>query len=99
LAPGSIAGELLLNGIPQWLIDDRRVFAGMELVLVNDLAAIGAVLQHQVERARENGFPPTSRPEALVHEPGSSCGDPATRPSMSASWSLTARERMSRGSF
>src|ERR1700731_508265 len=51
LAPGSIAGELLLNGIPQWLIDDRRVFAGMELAPVNDLAAIGAVLQHQVERA------------------------------------------------
>jgi hypothetical protein len=41
LAPGSIAGELLLNGIPQWLIDDRRVFAGMELALVNDLAEIG----------------------------------------------------------
>ena len=35
LAPGSIAGELLLNGIPQRLIDDRRVFAGMELALVN----------------------------------------------------------------
>src|SRR3984957_3989111 len=51
LAPGSIAGELLLNGIPQWLINDRRVFAGVELALVNDLAAIGAVLQHQVERA------------------------------------------------
>src|SRR3984893_3365386 len=51
LAPGSIADELLLNGIPQWLIDDRRVFAGMELALVNDLAEIGAVLQHQVERA------------------------------------------------
>src|ERR1700730_12114840 len=51
LAPGGIAGELLLKGIPQWLIDDRRVFAGMELAPVNDLAAIGAVLQHQVERA------------------------------------------------
>src|ERR1700751_5406898 len=51
LAPGSIAGELLLNGIPQRLIDDRRVFAGMELALVNDLAEVGAVLQHQVERA------------------------------------------------
>ena len=48
------------------LIDDRRVFAGMELALVNDIAEIGAVLQHQVER--ENGLPPTSRPEALVHD-------------------------------
>src|ERR1700730_15535416 len=27
------------------LIDDRRVFAGMELALVNDIAEIGAVLQ------------------------------------------------------
>src|SRR6202045_4888862 len=51
LAPGNIAGELLLNGIPQWLIDDRRVLATMELALVNDLAEIGAVLQHQVECA------------------------------------------------
>src|SRR6202040_474519 len=51
LAPGSIAGELLLNGIPQWLIDDRRVLATMELALVNDLAEIGAVLQRLVERA------------------------------------------------
>ena len=32
----------------QRLIDDRRVFARMELALVNDLAEIGAVLQHQV---------------------------------------------------
>src|ERR1700737_3666234 len=49
--PGGIAGELLLNGIPERLIDDRRGFARMELALVNALAAIGAVLQHQVERA------------------------------------------------
>src|SRR5207244_2476397 len=35
-------------------IDDRRVFAGMGLPLMNDLAEIGAVLQYQVERtARE----------------------------------------------
>src|ERR1700736_1339442 len=62
--PGSIAGELLLNGIPQWLIDHRRVFAGMELALVNDLAEIGAVLQHQVERA--------ARERLAAHEsPGS----------------------------
>jgi hypothetical protein len=31
--PGGIAGELLLNGIPERLIDDRRVFARMELAL------------------------------------------------------------------
>src|ERR1700719_3248884 len=51
LAPGGIAGELLLNGIPQWLIDDRRVFATIELAPVNDFAEIGVVLQHQVECA------------------------------------------------
>src|ERR1700736_5312715 len=57
LAPGSIADELLLNGIPQWLIDDRRVLATMELALVNDLAEIGAVLQHLVERAARKRLP------------------------------------------
>ena len=51
VALGGIAGKLRLNGIPERLIDDRRVFAGMGLPLVNDLAAIDAVLQHQVERA------------------------------------------------
>src|SRR5580693_2749502 len=61
LAPGNIAGELLLNGIPQWLIDDRRVLATVELALVDDLAEIGAVLQHQVERAARKRLP--------AHEP------------------------------
>src|ERR1700730_4914136 len=61
LAPGSIAGELLLNCIPQRLIDDRRVLATMELALVNDLAEIGAVLQHLVERAARKRLP--------AHEP------------------------------
>jgi hypothetical protein len=32
-ARGGIAGELFLNGIPQRVIDDRRVFTGMELAL------------------------------------------------------------------
>src|SRR5208283_849459 len=54
VALGGIAGEPHLNRIPQRMVDDRRVFAGMGLSLVNDLAAIGAVPQHQVERpARE----------------------------------------------
>jgi hypothetical protein len=51
VARGGIGGKLLLNRIPQRLIDDRRVFAEVGLSLVNDLAAIKAVLQHQVERA------------------------------------------------
>src|SRR6516162_9368914 len=51
---GGIAGEPHLNRIPQRLIDDWRVFARMGLSLVNDVTAIGAVPQHQVERpARE----------------------------------------------
>jgi len=50
VAPAAVAGELRLNPIPERLIDDRREFAGMGLALVNDLAAIRAVPQHQVER-------------------------------------------------
>src|SRR5262249_38734490 len=54
VALGGVGGELRLDRVPQRLIDDRRVFAGMGLSLVNDLAAIESVLQHQVERtARE----------------------------------------------
>src|SRR5204863_8447966 len=54
VALGGVAAQWPLNRIPQRRIDDRRVFAGMGLALVNDLAAIEAVLQHQVERtARE----------------------------------------------
>src|SRR6516162_9013595 len=54
VALGGVAGEPHLNRIPQRLVDDWRVFARMGLSPVNDLAAIGAVPQHQVERpARE----------------------------------------------
>src|SRR6516162_2127706 len=54
VALGGIAGEPHLNRIPERLVDDWRVFARMGLSLVNDVAAIGAVPQHQVERpARE----------------------------------------------
>src|SRR5246127_5631682 len=48
---GGIVGEPRLSCIPQRLIDDRRVVAGMGYPLMNDLAEIGTVLQHQVERA------------------------------------------------
>jgi hypothetical protein len=50
VALGGIAGEPHLNRIPQRRVDDWRVSAKMGLSLVNDLAAIGAVPQHQVER-------------------------------------------------
>src|SRR6516164_4157635 len=53
-ALGGIAGEPHLNRIPQRLVNDWWVFARMGLSLVTDLAAVGAVPQHQVERpARE----------------------------------------------
>src|SRR5438132_5478520 len=48
---GGVAGELCLNRIPQRLIDDRRVLTRMGLLLVDDLASIDPVLQHQIERA------------------------------------------------
>src|SRR4029077_2782639 len=48
---GGVAGKLCLNRIPQRLIDDRRVLTRMGLLLVDDLASIDPVLQHQIERA------------------------------------------------
>src|SRR6201998_3004848 len=48
---GGVAGQLCLNRIPQRLIDDRRVLTRMGLLLVDDLASIDTVLQHQIERA------------------------------------------------
>ena len=51
VALGGIGGELRLDRIPQKLIDDRCVFAGMGLSLVSDLTAIEAVLQDVIERA------------------------------------------------
>ena len=40
-----------LHLVPQRLVDDRIVLAGIGVILVDDLAAIDAVLQHQIERA------------------------------------------------
>src|SRR5262249_46532982 len=51
VVPAAVAGWLCLNRLPRGLIDVWGVFGGMGLSLVNDLAAIGAVPQHQVERA------------------------------------------------
>ena len=47
---GSVAGKLGLNLIPERLIDDRLMFARIGLSVVNDLAPVNAVLQHQIER-------------------------------------------------
>src|ERR1700719_4747024 len=48
---GGVAVKLSLDRVPQRLIDYRRVLARMELALVNYVAEIGTVLQHQVECA------------------------------------------------
>src|SRR5436305_520197 len=60
VALGGIGSELRLDRIPRRLIDDRRVFAGMGFSLVSDLAAIEAVLQHQVERAAGEWLTPNA---------------------------------------
>src|SRR6266550_3610618 len=57
VALGGVAGKLGLDSLPERLIDDRRVFAKMGLFPVNDLAAIDAVPQHQVERTTGEWFP------------------------------------------
>ena len=41
---GGVAGEPGLDSIPERVIDDRLVFAKIGLFVVNDLAAINAVL-------------------------------------------------------
>ena len=72
---GGIGGELRLDRIPEGLSDDRRVFARMGLPLVHDLAAIEAVLQHQVKcTAREwlaaNAATRSARPRLALDAAG-----------------------------
>src|ERR1700730_4393585 len=57
------------------MVDDWRVFARMGLSLVNDLAAIGAVPQHQVERPAREWFAAdqatrSARPRLALDPPG-----------------------------
>src|SRR5580693_4701559 len=47
---GGVAGKLRLDRIPERFIDDRLMFAKIGLLVVNDLAPVNAVLQHQIER-------------------------------------------------
>src|SRR6202045_1498684 len=54
---GGVAVKLSLDRVPQRLIDDRRGLARRELALVNYVAEIGAVLQHQVECAARERLP------------------------------------------
>src|SRR6266849_5456649 len=50
-ALGGVLRESGVHGVPQCGVDDRLVFAGIGLILVDGLAAINPVLQYQVERA------------------------------------------------
>src|ERR1700720_2519746 len=54
---GGVAGELGLDSIPERLIDDRIMSAKIRLSVVNDVAPIDAVLQHQIECAAGEWFP------------------------------------------
>jgi hypothetical protein len=54
---GGVAGKLGLDRTPQRLIEDRLMFARVGLPVMDDLAAIDAVLQHQVERTAGEWFP------------------------------------------
>src|SRR5262249_59573465 len=53
-----VAGELRLNRFPQPRINDRRVFAGMGVAFVNDLAAIEAAFAAQAEAAPADDLAP-----------------------------------------
>src|SRR4030081_3630125 len=45
----TVGCELVLDDLPKLRIEDGLVLAGVGNTLVNDVAAIGPVLQHQVE--------------------------------------------------
>jgi len=62
VALGGVAGELGLDRIPERLIDDRLMFARMGLFVMNDLAPVNAVLQHQVERTAGEWLPTRDAP-------------------------------------
>src|SRR5882762_9666928 len=49
-----VGGQLDLYLVPQRLVDDRPVLAGVMLVLMDDLAPVDPVLQHPVQRAPDN---------------------------------------------
>ncbi len=46
-----IAGQLHLDALPEFSIDDRLVLAGVDLALVRDLAAVDRILQQCIECA------------------------------------------------
>jgi hypothetical protein len=61
-----VGGQLDLHFVPQCLVNDRCMLARVMLALMDDLAAIDPVPQHQVQRAPGKGpAAPASAPGAL----------------------------------
>ncbi len=52
-----VGGKLGLHRVPKRRVDDRLVFGGIGLLLVDDLAAVDPVLQHQIEGAAGERLP------------------------------------------
>src|SRR5262245_19598649 len=52
-----------LNAVPQRLVDNRLMLAWIALALVDNLATVNSVLQHQVQRAA--GDRPAAVPSAV----------------------------------
>ena len=71
-----VLGEDRLNLIPQGFVDNRLMLSGIGVAFVGDLAAIDAVLQHQIEGAAGellaaigsavSQYPPLA-PDSLLH--------------------------------
>src|SRR6266404_9378314 len=81
VALGGVAGELGLDRIPERLSDNRLMFAKIGLFVVNDLAAINAVLQHQVERTTGEGLPPRDAARGAGPQPALDAPGLPARPS------------------
>src|ERR1700730_16339666 len=69
LAP--TGSEPVLNSLPKFRRDDRLVLAGVDFLLVCDVAPIKPILQHQVKRAAREalaaGKPSAGSFTALAH--------------------------------
>ena len=55
-----------LDLVPQRLVDNRRMFAGIAIAFVGNLAAVKTVLKDQIKRPRENVWPPYPAPSGRI---------------------------------
>src|ERR1700724_1500167 len=81
---GGVAGEPGLDSIPERGIDNRFRFAQKGLFVVNDLAAINAVLQHQVERTTGEWLPARDAARGAGPQPALDAPGLPARPSHTA---------------